>query len=112
MIHEALIVRKQTMPGKVAPRYHDAKKIMQSVSGRVFTVKCDDKEIKILQADENIELVAFPGNLPEAMPGGLSDAEQLFVKAWIERQRPKQRYGEGLNWNAGSDMLPPDKGGD
>ena len=34
------------------------------------------------------------------MPAGLTAEERLFVGAWRSRQRPKQRPGEGLKWDA------------
>ena len=40
-----------------------------------------------------------------------SAAEQLFLAAWVESTRPKQRPGEGQPWDAPG-FLPPDRPGD
>lgn len=45
--------------------------------------------------------------LPEAVWPRLTPTEQLFIRAWLQRQVPKTRPGEGLPWDAPG-FEPPD----
>ena len=46
------------------------------------------------------------GTLGE-VPPDLTQTERLFISAWEARQRPKDRRGEGLDWDAPG-FKPPD----
>jgi hypothetical protein len=47
------------------------------------------------------------GAPPEDVMAALNDTEQLFVRAWVERSKDKDRPGDGLPWDD-PDHLPPD----
>lgn len=53
---------------------------------------------------------AFKGSLPADVIESLDDSEAIFAAAWALRHAgtsPKQRYGEGMSWDAPG-FQPPD----
>lgn len=47
------------------------------------------------------------GAPPDDVMAAMNDTERLFVGAWVERSKEKDRPGEGLPWDD-PDHLPPD----
>lgn len=84
-------------------------RVMQSVSPRVVIVEpSGDTTKEKLQTTNGVDAVLERG---ESLTGDvrrtLTDTEALFVDAYAQRSRPKERLGEGLDWDA-KGFLPPD----
>lgn len=95
------------------PALRAAARVTQVMSDRVVLVQAEGPElVATLRAVPGVALVLTE---PEAEPSvddavGLDEKERLFVAAWRARARPKQRPGEGLDWDAPG-FLPPDRPG-
>ena len=77
------------------------------VSDRILVIeKPDERQISLLRAMTGIQ-VATVEPLPQDILNTLNQTETLWVAAWFERKRPKQRPGDGLTWDAPG-FLPPD----
>jgi len=51
-------------------------------------------------------LGVYEHDVPDAVMSELDGAERVFVDAWRERGRGKQRAGEGLSWDAPGFQAP------
>lgn len=73
--------------------------ITQSVSKRVFLIRGDPSVLNV-PPQEDVHIFSTP-DVPEEILNLLDDKESLFVSAWRTRlqQSPKQRPGEGLDWD-------------
>ena len=98
------------------PSAHDASgrcRVTQKVSPRVMLVEATSGEptgdLKAeLEALPGVDAILTPGDSPgEEWIASLTRAEALFVQAFLRRSRPKERPGEGLDWDA-EGFLPPD----
>ena len=81
----------------------------QKVSPRVVIVEpAGDATKEELQTMTGVKAVLEPGErLGADLRGTLTDTEALFVDAFAQRARHKERPGEGLDWDA-EGFLPPD----
>ena len=79
----------------------------QSISNRVFTTDANDSALPRLRSMPGVSsIIGGAGQAPN-LPQ-LTDAESLFVEAWLSRRgQVKQRRGEGLDWDT-PPMSPPD----
>lgn len=84
-------------------------RVTQQVSPRVLIIEPAESAAKEeLMATEGVEAVLEPGEIAaDEIRGTLTPTEALFVEAFIQRARQKERPGEGLNWDAAG-FLPPD----
>lgn len=83
-------------------------RVTQKVSSRVVIVESGDTAKEELQAMDGVDAVLEPGERPAGhIRGTLTETEALFVDAYSHRARPKERLGDGLNWDA-EGFLPPD----
>lgn len=82
---------------------------MQKVSPRVMIVEPAGNAAKEeLQAMNGVDAVLAPGEVPaDDIRGTLTQTEALFVDAYAQRSRHKERLGDGLDWDA-EGFLPPD----
>ena len=103
-----LILRAAHSVDDPGERYH----VTQKVSARVWIVQLDDDVTKEeLQMLDGVAAVLEPGEgLADDVRGKLTNSELIFVDAYALRSRPKQRLGEGLDWDA-EGFLPPDTPG-
>ncbi|HEX8142877.1 MAG TPA: hypothetical protein VF553_09795 [Pyrinomonadaceae bacterium] len=84
-------------------------KVHHVVSNRVVVVEGAQSDLAGLRAIPGV-IAATAGDLSPGVLNGLDDSESLFVAAWLSRIKegaPKQRSGEGLNWDAPG-FEPPD----
>jgi hypothetical protein len=84
-------------------------RVTQTVSPRVVIVEpAADATKEELQTMNGVQAVLDPGESAALdVRRTLSDTEALFVDAYAQRGRSKQRPGEGLDWDA-EGFLPPD----
>jgi hypothetical protein len=95
-------------PGHSVDHSRGGYRVTQSVSPRVMIVEPSaDTTKEELQTMNGVDAVLEPG---ESLAGDvrttLNDTEALFVDGYAQRS-PKERLGEGLNWDAAG-FLPPD----
>jgi hypothetical protein len=60
-----------------------------------------------LRALRGVARVLTGGESADALPR-MTDAETLFVQAWLSPRGQKSRRGEGLDWDT-PPMVPPDR---
>lgn len=84
-------------------------RVSQQVSPRVVIVElANDATKEELQMMSDVEAVFEPGERPsDDLVGTLTETEVLFVEAYTQQTKPKERPGEGLDWDA-EGFLPPD----
>lgn len=80
--------------------------LTQVFSPRLGVVRVDDSTLAELQGRTDVVAVARRV-LPPGAVAELDETERLFAEAWSQHDRPKQRRGEGLPWDA-EDHSPPD----
>jgi hypothetical protein len=74
----------------------------------VIVEPADDATKEEMQTMNGVNAVLEPGESPVGdIIGALTDTEALFVNAYAQRSRQKERLGEGLDWDA-EGFLPPD----
>jgi len=79
----------------------------QSVSDRVYIAVADEATLARMRSMAGVATIMSGGEHARTLPP-LSDAESLFVQAWLSRQgEVKQRRGDGLDWDT-PPMQPPD----
>ena len=103
---ELLLVLSASPP----PSAHSGRyRVTQKVSPRVMLIEpADDATREELEAADGVAAVVTPGgSLDAAVRETLTEIESLFVGAYAQRSRPKERPGEGLDWDA-EGFLPPD----
>jgi len=85
-------------------------RVAQQVSPRVVLVEAvDDLSKQELQTMIGVDAVLGAGeSLPSRVRQTLTPTEEVFVDAFEQRGRGKERPGEGLSWDA-EGFLPPDK---
>jgi hypothetical protein len=100
-----LILAPDQSPRESLGRY----RVTQRVSPRIVIVEpAADATKEEMQAMSGVDAVLEPGESPTGdIHNSLSDTEALFVNAYTQRTRIKQRPGEGLDWDA-KGFLPPD----
>lgn len=74
-------------------------------SDRLGVVHADGATLERLRRRAGV--VAVGQVLPAAVTAQLDESERLFVDAWSLRAEPKERRGDGLNWDAAG-FEPPD----
>lgn len=100
---EALLVLKASDPAQARREIEQRARVTQEASPRVIVVAGEDDAVRQLaQSGDVISEEVLSGDAPRATADlGLTSAEQLFIRSWLERrrlERTKQRRGEGLNW--------------
>lgn len=85
-----------------------AYRVTQRVSPRVVIIEpSGDTTKEELQKMNGVDAVLEPGeSLTGDVRGTLTDTEALFVDAFAQRSRHKERLGEGLNWDAEGFLTP------
>jgi len=88
---------------------HGQYRVTQRVSPRVMIVEpAVDVTKEHLQATDGIATVLEPGESADAATRqALTATEALFVDAYAQRFRHKERPGDGVSWDAPG-FLPPD----
>jgi hypothetical protein len=83
-------------------------RVVSSLPPRLVVVEATEDSVRDLRRDQAVSLVIEMQVEAERL-SDLRPEEQLFVRSWIERMTspPKQRPGEGLNWDAPG-FEPPD----
>ena len=85
----------------------ESQRVTQQMSPRVVIIESEAPRDE-LQAMQGVQAVLEPGeSAAEEVRNTLTSAEDLFVAAYTQRARAKERPGEGLNWDA-EGFLPPD----
>jgi hypothetical protein len=94
------------------PALRAAARVTQVLSRRLVLVQAGGAElVAAVRAVPGVALVQTdPAAELSVDATGLDEKERLFVAAWRARSRPKQRPGEGLDWDAPG-FLPPDRPG-
>jgi hypothetical protein len=84
-------------------------RVTQKVSPRVMIIEpASDATKEEIASMEGVDSVLEPGASPLGnVSGELTNAEALFVDAYKQRSRHKDRLGEGLNWDV-EGFAPPD----
>lgn len=104
---EMLVVLTATHAQQTRENIESQFQLRHIVSDRILVIdKPDAKRIALLRAIPGIEAATIDA-LPQDILNSLNQTEALWVAAWFERKRPKQRPGEGLAWDAPG-FLPPD----
>jgi hypothetical protein len=80
--------------------------VVQVASPRVGVVRADAATLDGLRQRPDVVAVVEQV-LPATVVAELDDTERLFVEAWSQHGRPKQRPGEGRSWDA-EGFEPPD----
>jgi len=80
--------------------------VVQVLPPRLASVAVPDDAVSRVSATDGVRAVFTPGE-PAVVPYP-SPAEALFIAAWTERSQPKDRSGDGLDWDAPG-YRPPDK---
>lgn len=92
-----------TAQGEIQARH----RVLGTLPPRLLIVELDDDQATALLREATAESVLSRPSDP--IPASLNEAERLFVEAWRQRHGPpKQRPGEGLNWDA-EGFRPPDR---
>lgn len=80
---------------------------LHTVSDRVLVLAREGSDPAGLEADAAVRWVGT--DPPPEVLAVLGAEERLFVDGWLLRRTPKsERPGDGLAWDAGEGMLPPD----
>lgn len=99
---EVLVILNQTGAGRDAVVGKGS--VSHEVSERVFVLSGDTN----LRGVPGVERVYTGGESADDLPEGLSPAESVFVKGWMQRaKKAEPRPGEGKDWDAPG-FLPPD----
>ena len=48
----------------------------------------------------------YTGDVPQDVLLSLEPSARIFIAAWLDRQRPKERPGDGLDWDARGYVQP------
>ncbi len=83
--------------------------VTQRLPPRLAVVTGDDDDLTALQHLPGVVAVV-ESSVSASARDELNPTERLFVEAWLRRQQPKVRPGEGLPWDAPG-FLPPDPPG-
>lgn len=96
-------------PDSPDPTAHAPYRVTQRVSPRVMIVEtAPGVTTQDLQRIDGVAAVIGPGErIDAAQRSSLTATESLFLDAFAQRYKPKERLGEGLSWDA-SGFLPPD----
>ena len=95
---EELIILTGQLPDEVVTELREHYRETQSVSARVFLAR--GQPDRGWPPPAGVHIYSTP-DIPEEILRSLDPRESLFVAAWRRRlQGPKQRPGEGLNWDA------------
>jgi hypothetical protein len=78
---------------------HAGGRVVQRLDDRIALVTIDADGRRGL-ADDPTVVGVFDDDVPAGVRDELDDGERLFVDAWRERARTKQRTGEGASWDA------------
>jgi hypothetical protein len=107
---ELLIVLADGVPEDVVEGWRERYRVLHVFSPRLLIVaRGEDDPSAALNSEADVLAVLEPGILPPAdLMGRLNPGETLFVTAWLERDKPKTRRGEGLAWDAPG-YSPPDR---
>lgn len=73
--------------------------ILQRLPPRLAIVAADEEGIRELRRSPNVSAV-FAEDVPPDALAQLDQVSRAFAAGWNERRRPKQRRGEGLQWDA------------
>ena len=100
-----LILGADHSAGNSRERY----RVTQQVSPRVVIVElAGDSTKEELQTMKGVDAVLEQGApIPDDVRRTLTGTEALFVDAYAQRARNKERPSEGLDWDA-KGLLPPD----
>ena len=74
-------------------------RVTQRLSDRISLAVVPDGARETLASRPHV-LSIYDEDVPDAVRDELDEGERMFVDAWRERARPKQRKGEGLSWDA------------
>jgi hypothetical protein len=105
-MHEALVILKSSLLTDERAAITRVAPVRQAISDRVFVADVADTGLDELRARSGIARVVTGADSVETLPE-MSDAERLFVRAWLSRGEVKSRRGEGLDWDT-PPMVPPD----
>src|ERR1700755_3584016 len=99
-----LILSAELSAGDLLGRY----RVTQKVSPRVLIVEpTGDVTKEELRTMKGVEAVSEQGeSLPGDVRGTLTGTEALFVDAFAQQARHKERRGEGLDWDAEGFLRP------
>ena len=106
---EALLIVEPALADQVLGGVTRAVTVTQRLPPRLAVVTGDEDDLAALQQVPGVVAV-IEGSVPESARAELDPTERLFVDAWLKRQQPKVRPGEGLPWDAPG-YLPPDPPG-
>lgn len=82
--------------------------VTQVLGARLALVRADDATAARLARISGVH--GIHSGVLGAIPSDLTETERAFVSAWEMRQRPKERPGDGLSWDAPG-FTPPDPPG-
>lgn len=104
-LEEALVVLESDHSpeamGGMSPRVT----ITQRLPPRLIVVSGPRRAIQALRAQPGV-LAVTDGEAPAEVLDDLSGTERLFAAAWAVRRRPKDRPGDGLDWDAPGFQAP------
>ena len=106
---ELLIVLADGVREDAVQGWSERYRVLHVLSPRLLVVaRGDDDPPAVLNSEPDVLTVLEPGMQPAAdLMERLNPGEVLFLSAWLERNKPKIRRGEGLAWDAPG-YSPPD----
>lgn len=103
---EALVIVAPDDVDEVARRLGPGLTVRHTVSPRVFVVHGAPAALASLATIAGVQVIS-PGAAPDSPPQALTDAEMLFVSAWLQQGATTARPHDRLAWDAPG-MTPPD----
>jgi len=98
-LNEVLVILESSTEAQLGAELSTRLKVTQRLPPRMFVATGAADEVADIAGLPGVSAVLSPGQSPPRSLV-LSQAERLFVDAWRLRDAPKERLGDGQNWDA------------